>query len=245
MSHKVTPSPFSLPTTSSSSILTWFVLQSACGELSSKWTGSRCCCHLIHAFQPDVYISRRLSNNAILSLSSCNGKHIVDNLGPSVVLYILQKGLTPLFSHCTWVVSLQYESGDGAAQTSVRLATMHAPCFKMRFTNKASQDLDSWLPPGKTWGVRDITPMHATAFCSFASPAVRLERRISATPRAAPQTTNAVQYVEMPPSLQRAYRRFSYAKGCLSGCFLIASAQCRADRLVLRFYRSCRNTWLA
>lgn len=40
-----------------------------------------------------------------------------------------------------------------------------------------------------TWedmGARDNAPMHATAFCSPFSPAVRQEKRISAHPRAAP-----------------------------------------------------------
>ena len=31
------------------------------------------------------------------------------------------------------------------------------------------------------------------------------------------QVTNAVQYVEMPPSLQQAYNRFSCTESCLSG----------------------------
>jgi hypothetical protein len=72
------------------------------------------------------------------------------------------------------------------------------------------------MPPGRH-AVRDPLRCMPPAFAALASPAVQREVQLALSICAPlPETTYAVRYVQMPPSLQKAYMCLSCAKRRLS-----------------------------
>jgi hypothetical protein len=116
-----------------------------------------------------------------------------------------------------WCCRHSFQLGVFAAWTSVE-TNKHEP-----WDRASGQIVTSWDKiMAATWedmGARDSAPMHATAFCSSPKPGcvTSASNQCSSSNCLLRLRTRCDMYVEMPLPLQRAYKRFSCDKSCLSG----------------------------
>jgi hypothetical protein len=180
--------------------------------------------------------ARRRIDYAILSL--CSVPRFSDHRlsGPS-----LQKGAELLTFCVVFTIPhlLDYLGRAGMGMHLIlQVQTMSSVKTRKETGNRC--DLRLLLIKYKSKGQR---LMHATVFCSINSQLCHARNESLPFLEHIFLTNNAVQYVEMPQSLQRDYISLC-CTAVLAACHLDAYVQCRDVPLGSRSKRICRNTWL-